>query len=674
MSNRLSRRASDLYVYYQSATAGDFGPVYNRSWTFLPDASVELIELNDRSTPWRAFITLERHRWNDDASLKRDDRIKIIDRDNPAVPIFAGFITARDMSFFGASDRGGAFERLAFEALGYMYLLHMASVFGQWGRNADGDLVGFSGRRCIFNADGYPDADPDPSAAANFGSVTVFGPRYNARYWQAREMICYAATYHRYYDLFPITASSLNTQLSDSDFDIELQNISIEGLTVAQAISHITALVGWSFRESVSAAGPALVFYKPSKPFKLHQLYAPQPGEDIAAAVKRGEKMLWAMNLKSDVSRIVNDPWALGDVGRFEITTELVPGWKDSELVPDLNNLFFSEAALAELEDPNQYNFYKYYHSRGSQYKASVGRLWVLNETGYYSAAEYDRGEPFDFNTVIPEEYSADANGVRSWGRFARTFLNCVTLHTHTYQSMGVRVEFSFDGGVTWQIIPCAVINCRDQCAIMITDPNLSELKDQNLGAISGGDLDGQELSYWTSLCDDKLAARSFKNGDWKTRIRVTACVRLDQRMLDHKTPSPGSGSLFRHSKLFDYSDKYKLVYRTPSSLFSSGTLGTNELLQREKIESHVDAIHAANQDAALAGQFTLDRLYLVENGEIAFLPGDCISAIKGRDYNLSAGIGNSPAYPEIIQVVIMPQKQKMKLITRDMRFAESDF
>ena len=52
-------------------------------------------------------------------------------------------------------------------------------------------------------------------------------------------------------------------------------------------------------------------------------------------------------------------------------------------------------------------------------------------------------------------------------------------------------------------------------------------------------------------------------------------------------------------------------------------------------------------------------------------MPGDSIEKITGRGVSLSAALNNSKVYPEIIQVLYLPEVQKTKLITRDLRFTE---
>ena len=53
------------------------------------------------------------------------------------------------------------------------------------------------------------------------------------------------------------------------------------------------------------------------------------------------------------------------------------------------------------------------------------------------------------------------------------------------------------------------------------------------------------------------------------------------------------------------------------------------------------------------------------------FVLGDCIEKITGREYPLSATFGKTKIYPEIIQIIYLPEVQRQKLITRDLRYAE---
>jgi len=98
--------------------------------------------------------------------------------------------------------------------------------------------------------------------------------------------------------------------------------------------------------------------------------------------------------------------------------------------------------------------------------------------------------------------------------------------------------------------------------------------------------------------------------------------------------------------------------------------------------DQHLGAIRDANQDESLAGapqtqtdafgdpgQFTLERLWLNDGAAFpVFVIGDCIEKIEGRGYTLKM-FGD--LYPEIVQITIFPQSQKMRLLTRDLTFSD---
>jgi len=69
------------------------------------------------------------------------------------------------------------------------------------------------------------------------------------------------------------------------------------------------------------------------------------------------------MDLAEDIAAVVNKPWGLGAPHRFEFTAELAPAWLGSDLDPDTTesnaNLFFTEAQLQEMTDPNAKSYYK---------------------------------------------------------------------------------------------------------------------------------------------------------------------------------------------------------------------------------------------------------------------------------------------------------------------------
>jgi hypothetical protein len=312
-----------------------------------------------------------------------------------------------------------------------------------------------------------------------------------------------------------------------------------------------------------------------------------------------------------------------------------------------------------------------------------VGRKWVLNEIGKYSGGSYDRGMPFDFSTIDArgDIYDAqgratkclkDDEGKRAFAPFRRKLLPCLTVDKDSLNSVGIVVEFSFDKGATWQKLEGSVAALDDEAGILITEPNLAEMIAQGNQVFNGGTLDGVEVNYWTSLCDDKLKTQHFKDGDWFTRVRVTASVQMDQRLRRQEPPSGASGSPFSHSRLYDFSEKYGLAKRASTSRFTGGALTAGEQDHYEWFGLHLADIRRACEDASVSGKFTLERLWLGDgSGMPDFMPGDCIERITGREYSLAASLNGEPVYPEIVKVVYLPDRQQMMLITRDLRYAD---
>jgi len=692
---KIERTAQRLIV---EARRGYGSPPQFGNWKALWDAKVDRIEINGGSRPSVATIWFPSARWNENLGILWGDNIRILTEKD--VVVFAGFVTSYLSDFSGGTERSPAYERNAIVCQSYRWLLAATSpIYGQSIRGPDdyksygtdeqqpiaNSCIFASGRRAIFNADGRPNRDPTLLKLETC-EIPIFADPDIAEFWTARDMLRYVMSppLNKAYDYLPISDPNQLPGIDHNDWEKVLNHIIVDGLSVIEAVELICKHIGWSFREDYEEDGNVLFnFYKVGIADK-HTLHAPAVGENIESAVARGKKLLWSMSLAQDIAAVVNKPWGLGAPHRFEFTAELVPAWKDDDLEPDESeeyaNLFFTEADLQAMTDPNSKSYYKYYHPRGSSFRRNVGRKWALNESGRYSkSSNYDRGMPFEFKDIIPAKYILDKTGKRLYAPVNRQLLPALTVDKDTLSSVGIKVEFSFDGGSTWQIIPAAISSSKDECAIYIDEANLAELVDEAEGTISGGDLDGIQLNYWTSLCDDILNERPFKDGEWKTRIRITASIQLDQRLRKFPEPSPASGSPFLHRQIYDFSEKYGLIKRTESSIYAPSSPPADSDLPAWEIDSgdwfdkHLQAVRDANEDMSVSGQFTLERMWFD-----VFAIGDCITKITGRNYNLWAGYvyqsgkkAEKVTYPEIIQIIYLPDAQKMKLITRDLRFAE---
>jgi len=704
-----SRIAQQLVVEVRLCSGSP--PHYSLVWTPLWSAKVDRIELNAASRSSTAIIYFPTLRWHERARFYNQLGNMYRIRTNEADPskwsvLFIGFATNRLCSFSGGTNLGEAHERNAVVLFDYRWLLSVTSpIFGWMTRGPDDynfygtynqvakydSYVWLTGRRAIFNDDGKPNKDPMPLHLTQYTcEIPIFADPDIGEYWTARDMVryCLSPFYNKAYAYLPIPDPEELIGLDHLDWDTVLNHITVDGLNVIDAIELICRHLGWSFREDYNNAGvPTIVFYKPGaasshtrdndNPVILHELHAPAEGETITAAILQGKKMLWSMALAEDISSIVNKPYGLGAPHRFEFTTELVPAWLDDDLVPDTSgsnneHLFLTEAQLQDLPDPDVESFYKYYHVKGSSFLRDPGRKWALNESGRYSAGSYDRGVPFDFSTVIDAVYIKDRSGRRFFGPFNRQLLACLTRNKSDFNTVGIKVEFSFDSGVTWQVLPATISSLPDEAGIYIEEPNLAEMLDKDKESkISGGDLDDVSLNYWTSLCDDKVNGRDFKNSEWRTRVRITASIQLDRRVAKYVPPNSSTTSPFEQVEVYDFSERYGLNKRTPASIFSGSGLPAYEVDSDSVITKHLEKIRDANQHISISGFFVLDRLWLGDGaGRPDFAVGDGIEKVTGRNYDFLIRSGSSYLYPEICQIVYLPDEQKMQLITRDLRFA----
>ncbi len=692
------RTAQPLVVEARRCTMTGVDP----AWIILWDVVVEEIEINHGAKSNRATIRFNSVRWNEQLPITFGWQIRIrTDQVDDSTILFHGFASGYRPSFAGGNGSSDAREEVAVECRDFRWLLAKTSpCYGQYARGVDdyngstpcNEVTFFSARKLVFNASGKPDKDPTSltySVRGDAFTAPIFADKNRAEYWMAGEMIGYILNYlyNRVYNIFPILTTKCIVHSGD-DFNRVIHSVDCEGMTIPDAIEKICKNIGLTWREEYTAEGPRWVFYKPGEATGyqrisnqqtiLHTLHAPAVQDTIDIAVAAGAKLLAAANFAEDIDSVVNNPWGLGDVHTFEITVNLVPGWADSELTLDsassYANVFKTDADLATETNPNQFSFFQRYHARGNAFQRDIGRKWVLNEVGAYSGGSYDRGDTFDFAAVIPDAYIKDSKtGKRLYGPFNRRFLPCLTFDKDSLNSVGIKVEFSFDSGSTWQVLPATLSSLTAECGVRITTQNLAELVDLNKSTIASGTLAGFELNYFSSLADDKIASRVFKTGGWKTRVRVTACVEMDNRLIKDSRPAGYSGSPFLQAAIYNFKDRYSLTQRTSSSSYYGQNLPAWETDESDKLAKHIDGIRQANEDLSINGSFTLDRLWLGDGAGVPdFALGDCIEKITGREMNFKTQVAGRTVYPEIIQITYLPVQQKQKLITRDLRLAET--
>lgn len=700
-SQKLSRFAQPLFINHAKGvppTYGDFEPVYG--------AKIENLVYNINAVPDYCIFWFPAVRWNDDSTdMIVGDMVRVVDGDGTIY--FEGYITKDLREFSGGDGKQGGYERQAYMAQDIRYLFAKSvPIYGQQGRGYDdyeGDgskkntLTDFSGRRCIFNPllrPGKPakgNKDSDDAEIEGIYYPAFCDPSDSADKWKMFDMLRFVLSLieDEIDDYFAIDWESINYLADIDEWKQSPSNITIEGLNAATAMQFLCKRIGWSYRIDYDGDDSHLVFFKSGQtdatsrddthPNIQQKLFAPAAMEedvadskkDLLQNVQAGKVLVQTAQFNIDIENIVNAPIYFGAKQRVEFTVELAPGWKDSDLSLEVGaNLFLYDSQLEGMtqDELQAINYYKYYHPKGNSFKRDVGRMWVLNENGKYTGGNYDRGAAYDLSYNLPIDFAFDDSDKRTFGPFSREFLHCLTKDFVADCQLAPVVEFSFDMGETWRKIAASIENVDGQCGIEIKEPNLAQIKNELDLPITGGDLDGVELNYWTSLCDDKLDNRSFKNGEWYTRVRITVSVELDQRIYGQLTPD-NSGSPFNQVAIWDHSNEYHQQAVHSSSIFTGKGLPSDARDDTDLFVDYIRKLRDSLQESVISGFFILERLWLNK-----FRIGDCITQIEGRDYDFKTIVGNVDEskkilYPEIVQIEILPQQQKMKLVTRNLNY-----
>lgn len=700
-ATRIMRQAQLLVVEYQTYTGAP--PAYSGTWLVHPSARVEQLSVRGGKVSSQAAFSLPLARWSDNPGFKFGDKIRIVRNDiDPALRtcVFSGFVVGSRRGYFGGDAKGKSWESLVVQAMDYRWLLGACvPITGQFGRCPDdyidlgepdeavwpGKYSEFTGRDCVFNQEGLPNRDP-VDVTIDLIDYPLFSGRPNATYWTARQII-------RYLLGVPVIGSVVSGYagigdpkdlpgLNHGDWDAVLPDVSVKGFDIPSTIDRVANMIGWSWREDYDLAGaPQYKLFKvgtatgavraSGSEIVLHELYAPPVGESVVTGVAAGAKLLWQCDLSENIAAVINSPVAQGALERYEVTVELVKGWKDSDFNPerdvsesggwDYSRLFAYDSDLADYDNPNDLNYYRYHHVKGSDFKRDVLRKWVMNESGIYTGGDYNRGAPFDLATIIDPSLII-ANNKRRYGLYRRALLKPISYQSQQNEPNPIFTEISYDGGTTWEPLKCGIKILDGEAGIYLTDASLADIREVSDDTRYIGNTK-VELNYYSALAFD-----SFFNHN-KIKVRVTACIEVDQRITKSSTRTSDSASPFFQRRLFSFGDRFRYAQKTESSQYDSNALTYDHTAQ---LTGQVDAIRQANQDASVSGVFTLDRLWIGdETGLPTFAIGDGISKIAGRNVSLALA-GAESGYPDIIQINYLPATQRTEIVTRDTRYARN--
>jgi len=642
-------------VYYRTVKNG---PKFKyNSWHRARDISAVSIRLHAGAKPSTATLTLPEARIEDDLPFDHGDQVRI---ELDGQTKFSGFLVSHHPSCAAGDSVSNPQERVSLLCLDHRWLLATCcTIDGSIYRTVDdydgsGDPISdsaawLSGRRCIFNAGGDPDMSQHSYTDPEDFTIPIFAAdSETAKFWTAGDMIDYL-TSSTYNFAHPIVSTG------GMGSDTVLLNQIVDSLNLADAIDRIAKQAGYTWYLAYDSDGTADIEFVQigSGPSRTVHL----PARDSNAGDIAGtDVVLRAFEYDNSITNVINTPIGIGSPNRIEFTAQLVPAWNDENLNYTVGaDMFLDDPAIYALTDPNTNSYYQRYHPSGSAFRPDVCRKWVLNEAGAYTAEPYNRGDAFDFRDAIDPALITDSDDLALFAQVRRHLLSPL-------EDRQIVVEFSFDGGSTWQVLPGTIRVLDDEFGIYIAEYNLANIAPPAAGMVAdSGDWSEVPLNLFTSLCEDHANSGDWTNG-WYTRVRVTASVQMDTRLRD-VSDSSSNASPYEHSAIFDMSERYGYASRAASSVYADNVYtNANTTIKDDSyyLAGHLASIRYANQDASISGFFTTVGL------AVDFNPGDVIPHIAGR--NIPLNTGGRSVY--VIEITHDLTTQSTTILTRDRRYS----
>jgi hypothetical protein len=359
------------------------------------------------------------------------------DADAGDLVLFEGRIGRVDLDL--AADA----ESLAVEAEDPAADVLRRRVAGRRGVTAAGTVARVDGLPLVFNPDGRAGAAADLFDPGTGDGHRVFAPdgAADAVPWTLDEAVAYLLAEHGASADVDVPAPS---EVRAALPPLVLRDVSLEGRTLADALAALLDMAGARLVVSAEpgAAGVSrrLDLWHPGRApagWLAHQ----SPGAAFAAGATTHATLSARLHFEAAPRRYV----ARGDRKVYESTFDLVAGWDAALETYDPDD--FSPSAAGDAFAPRR----------------DVFRKWVLNETGEYAAAPYNRGPAPDLAAVF--------EGAATVAR-RRRLLPCVSRDS-LGRSRGVAVEVSLDAGESWEQPALAARVLSDEAGVALTDDPL---------------------------------------------------------------------------------------------------------------------------------------------------------------------------------------------------------
>ena len=508
-----------------------------------------------------------------------------------------------------------------------------------------------TGLPCVFNMDGVGNCDPTPleleDGNGGVRKIHIFSEDggFSAIRWTFARALRFLLHFHNRKN-YPVDTSGL-LEVTDALADLSeegreallgrddlgysllgrAETLAVESASLLEALSLFSAASGVRFAASSERVGQGvrtrLRMYT-ARSGRLRELRLAPAGRDAqgnplydtaskSATDLFEDNNLSAAELSWDAREVSTIAVVVGDVKRFELQADLMPGWLPEADLDNVGPSARSNAKSAALtaeqvtalgptvaDDP----WYRKYHRGGADFVncRRVGRLWVVNEAGGYGDAEYARNAPFDSYT--PFDFSVLEPG--PWMRRRRRFF--VSEQPPEIERQ-VRVEVSFDGGTSWSEIVTGYSVLPDECAIWFDAPNLL--------SIAPGP--GSAANLWYALVDQTF------------RVRVRAMIESDQRLMA-RHPAANAPTSHRSETVLYAPDRFRFLKQSTDE--SGSVVGQSNTPDRDDsalMLSVARSLASANGARAIVGQAVVPWL------DTDYRVGDRIATVRGRGVDFAA-------------------------------------
>ena len=495
-----------------------------------------------------------------------------------------------------------------------------------WNPNVSGPQQVFE--ELIFNRaiDGvtFGNRHPNQGVQDAFGGVPLFLDPESARtkasqkfnnidslptFWKLSEAVAYlcrVSNPKEFYVKNPAIADL--AKIFDDQTDL-LRHVHLpHGLYLSQALDRLIGPLGYSWYIALDERGRRFfAFFKRGEGTDQVQVYLQCPGE----LLDTDQTNVKQCQIKYDITEIANSVVGLGSFVEVEATFELLRCWSPSD------------DALANTPDLlriGQPHFNEH---------VDVWRKWVLNEAGDYTGLRPEIKLPYDFSKLSAKS----AFTVKR-----RKFLPCLTLGadglTPIGRCGGCRVEY-------W--------NPNSDSGRWIESHHEVHVLEHECGVHFAGQLPPREIMLL---------------GD-KAKVRITATIQLDQRLLYHAQRRKDSPNADDVTVVLDLHDRFHFKRVDKSSqVTGSKTLAVDDTAA---LKTYCDQVRDTYNVAEVNGPVVIEGI-----DWLGYELGQSVTKIEGReiDFNGVADSSRQPLYPQIVGIALDYQSQTTTLTLQQFKAA----